>query len=71
MSDPRLLFKQYKFCEKQKELTDEFKAKVLLHSLYKMFSKSPKYFNENVQFPHDVSQRNVTAANTRTPKTYN
>ena len=28
MSDPKLLYKQYKFCEKQKELTEEFKAKV-------------------------------------------
>ena len=29
MSDPRLPYKQSKFCEKQKELTDEFKAKVI------------------------------------------
>ena len=30
VADLRLLFKQYKLCEKQKELTDEFKAKVIL-----------------------------------------
>ena len=33
-----------------------------------MFPKSPKLFNENVEFSHDVSQRNITAANSPIPK---
>ena len=30
--------------------------------LSKMFPKSSKLFNKNIEFSHDVSQRNVTAA---------
>ena len=46
MSNPRLhiyaLYKQYIFCEKQKELADEFKAKVILYP----FQDVPKKFNK-------------------------
>ena len=42
MSNPRLLYKQYIFCEKQKGLTDEFKAKVILYP----FQDVPKKFNK-------------------------
>ena len=37
ISDPRLPYKQNKFCEKQKELTDEVKAKVILYPFPRCF----------------------------------
>ena len=45
MSGPTLLnkYKQYKFCEKQKELTDEFKVKVILYSFQRCFQKVQNY----------------------------
>ena len=33
-----------------------------------MFPKSPRLLNKIIDFSHDVSQRNVTAANPPTPK---
>ena len=43
MSDPRLLYKQYKFCEKYKELTDKFKANLkLFYILFRDVSKTSK-----------------------------
>ena len=63
--DPcRLLYKQYKFCEKQKELTAEFKAKGIFNIPFKMFPKRSKIFDKlmNIEFYRDMSQRNVTAA---------
>ena len=62
MFDPRLQYKQYKFCEKQKELTDDFKAKVTLYTFPRCFQNVQIFY----QFSH-VSQRNVTAANPPLP----
>ena len=51
MFDSRLLTKQYKFCEKQKELTDEFKGRSYFISLSEMFPKSPKVLTKISNFP--------------------
>ena len=68
-ADPRQLYKQYKFCEKQKELTDKFKARVFYIPFQDVSKKSSKIFNKAIEFSQDVSQRNVTAAiPTPTPK---
>ena len=48
------VYKQCKFCEEQKELTNEFKAKVIFISLFKMF---PKFFNKNIEFFHRVTKK--------------
>ena len=61
MSDPRLPYKQYTFCEKQKELTIESIAKVILYPFQGCFQKVQKLLTEISNFSH-VSQRNVTAA---------
>ena len=59
MSDPRLLYKQHKFCEKQKELTDEFKAKVILYPFPRCFQN---YLTKITNSPTCDMQRNVTAS---------
>ena len=57
MSDPRLLHKQYQFCERQKEPTDEFKAKDILYPFPRCFQNVQKIFKLYRIFP-----RRVTAA---------
>ena len=58
MSDPRLLHKLYKFCEKQKELTNEFKAKVILYFSFHDVSKKAKIFKQKYRFfPRRVTEK--------------
>ena len=51
MSDPRLLYKQCQFCEKQKELTNEFKAKVTLYTFPRCFQKDNIFLKNDRLFP--------------------
>ena len=52
--DIKKVYKQCKFCEEQKELTNEFKAKVIFISIFKMFSK---FFNKNIEFFYRVTKK--------------
>ena len=52
MCDPRLLYKQYKICEKQEKLTDEFKAKVIFYPFPRYFQKVHNFLTTISNFPH-------------------
>ena len=52
MSELRLLYKQYKFGEKLKELTNEFKAKDILNPFPRCFQKVQIFFGKNIEFTH-------------------
>ena len=56
VSDARLLYKQYKFCEKQKELTDEFKAKVIYIAFHDV-SKKFNFFKQKCQICARVTEK--------------
>ena len=57
MSDPRLLYRQYKFCEKQKELTNEFEAEVI-YIPFQDVSKKSKTFKQKYRiFPLRVTEK--------------
>ena len=51
MSYPILLYKQYKFCEEQKGLTDEFKAKYILYLFPRCFQKVQTILTKMSNFP--------------------
>ena len=50
-ADPRQLYKQYKFCEKQKELTDKFKARVFYIPFQDVSKKVQKFLTKLSNFP--------------------
>ena len=51
VSDPRLLYKRYNFCDKQKELTDEFKAKIILYPFPRCFQRVQSFLTKMSNFP--------------------
>ena len=48
VSDTILLYKQYKFCEKQKELTDKCQTKVILYPFPRCFQDKCRIFPRRV-----------------------
>ena len=68
MSDPTLLYKQYKICEKQKNWPMNLRQKIFYISYQDVSKKSKNILTKISNFLHDVSQRNVTAAKPFTPK---
>ena len=48
VSDTILLYKQYKFCEKQKELTDKCQTKVILYPFPRCFQDKYRIFPRRV-----------------------
>ena len=61
LSDPRLLYKQYKFCENRRNWPINLRQK-LFYISFQDVSKKSKIFNKNIEFSHDLSKRTVTAA---------